>query len=274
MRGYVAVENSGHGKVPVESRTEIYRDPGDTEQILVETAGQTVPLSVADVTVSRKKGDKAPVVINPQSEFIEICNNGNSNGVEIISQGERVEVKEGKVETVRRDAKISIGYQTEMQLTIEREAKVEQNVVNEGSGDVVMGDSIDNSTSVGDDNVINRSDIGGQEPADVGSDNVMNRSSVGGGEASNPNKSHSKSADTTDHQTSPPEQSGTMYCIACGSEVGTDIAYCPNCGENLGEPDSPSAAMESSQTQNVCEHHQRMYTGTQCPECAEEATER
>ena len=245
MRGYISVTNSEQGQIRIESRTGIYRDPNETERILAETEGNTIPLGIADVTVSRKKGGQAPVVITPQSEFIEIHNKGNSNGVTIVSKGDTLEVDEGRVETVTRDSEISIGYQTEFLLTVEREAKVEQNVVNKGSGDVVMGDSIDHSTTVGDDNVMNRSDLGGTE--------------------STAPLSPDQPADGTGSASASTGDAETQFCIGCGSEIATHAAFCPNCGQKQATEETGAG---NSDTQNFCEKHQRTHSGSQCPECA------
>lgn len=275
MRGYVSVDRSDQGQIPLDSRTEIYRDPGESEHILAAWDGKEVPLGVADVTVSRKKGDQAPVVINPRSEFIEIHNNGNSNGITVVdANGSERDVGEGRVETVRRDARVSIGYQTDLQLTIEREAKVEQNVVNKGSGDVVMGDSVDNSTTVGDDNVINRSDIGGQGSADVGDDNVVTRSDVGGTGTPGQGSPNRAQADGTGAAASPQSGSSeTQFCIGCGAELASHMQYCPSCGQEL-QTDSPTGSQNESDTQQFCSRHQRTYSGDRCPECADRTTQR
>lgn len=266
MKGYVSVDKSDQGQIPIDSSTEIYRDPGDSQHILAEWDDKTVPLGVSDVTVSRKKGNQAPVVITPRPEFIEIHNNGNSNGITVDADGKTRDVGEGRVETVRRDAEISIGYQTDLLLTIEREAKVEQNVVNNGQGDVVMGDSIDKSTTVGDDNVMNRSDIGGQGGADVGSDNVVNRSDIGGSEASGAEPSDHTAANGQGKTSTADTDLETQFCISCGTEIPTEVRYCPSCGHELAE--SPTAGETTSETQNFCERHQQPYRGDQCPDCA------
>lgn len=224
MRGYLSVSSMDSGRIPVESRTAIYRDPGETQQILVETDDKTREIGVADATVSRKKGEDIPVVIKPKEEQIEIHNNCNSNGVTVVSEGEENEVPEGYIETVSSDAEIAIGFQTELQLTTERDAK--QQVINQGDGQVVMGDNYDQSTNIGDDNVINRSDIGGEEPAEVGDDNIVNRSDVGGEPTDSP--------DTKTTQPVPETPDEDMqFCIHCGTEINMQATFCPSCGENL-----------------------------------------
>lgn len=265
MRGYVSVDSAEKGQIPVESRTEIYRDPGDTERILAETDGERIPLGVADVTVSRKKGSTAPVVIEPRDGKIEVRNNGNSNGVTVVSQGIERDVPEGHVETLDSDATIAIGYQTELQLRAEREAKVEQNVVHRGQGDVVMGDSVDRSTTVGDDNVINRSDIGGDQPADVGDDNVINDSDVGGSGPSGTDSGSGGSQPAGPDSGSAGSNGDTQYCINCGTQVAVTAAFCPSCGQNLGVE---SGAETGGDTQQFCQRHDLAYSGDVCPECA------
>lgn len=224
MRGYLSVSSIDSGRIPIDSWTGIYRDPGETEQIIVETESRTRKIGIADVTVSRKKGSDIPIVIKPREERIEIHNNGNSNGITVVSEGEKHQVSEGYIETVSSDAEITIGYNTELQLTTERDAK--KQVINQGDGQVVMGDSYDQSTTVGDDNVINRSDIGGQEPASMGNDNIVNQSDVGGGTTAPPD------AKTTQPVPETPD-GGMQFCIHCGTEINMQASFCPSCGENL-----------------------------------------
>jgi ribosomal protein L40E len=283
MRGYISAGGSTEGRVPLESETAIYRDPGDSEQVLAQIGDQTRSLGVADVTVSRKKDDTAPIVISPQSEFIEIRNNGNTNGVTVVEQGDKRSVATGHVENVTRDASIEIGYQTELQLTISRESKIEQNIVHEGDGDVVMGDSIDESTSVGDDNIINRSDIGGSaSAAEVGDDNSINRSNLD-------EEEHDHRADDT-HPTTSPRPSETdqshssasegrpsggerdrQFCMNCGTELTPQAVYCRSCGRNV-ENDRDQSRETAGDTKNYCERHEQTYAGPVCPECDSSTT--
>lgn len=212
MRGYLSVSSIESGRIPVESWTAIYRDPGETEQIIVETEDQTQDIGIADATVSRKKGSDIPIVIKPREDQIEIHNNCNSNGVTVVSEGEEHEIPQGYLETVSSDAEIIIGYHTELQLTTERDAKKQ----------VIY----DQSTNIGDDNIINRSDIGGQEPADMGDDNIVNRSDVGGEPTDSPD------AKTTQPVPETPDD-GMQFCIYCGTEINKQATFCSNCGENL-----------------------------------------
>lgn len=260
MRGYLSAPGGDGGQIKIESRAELYRDPGETEEVFVETSGRAVSLGVSDVTVSRKKGDDAPIVVEPGAEYMEIHNEGNTNGVTVRTREEEMEVETGRLASIRRDAELSIGFNTELQLIVEREAKVEQNVVNEGDfdGDIVFGDqqNVDNRTNVGDDNVINRTDIGGDEPAEVGDDNVANRSTVGGDTASGDNTAD---GDTQDVQ----------FCIECGTELPAEAVACYACGTSL-EATAADTGPSSTETQQFCERHQRTYTDGVCPECRQE----
>jgi hypothetical protein len=252
MKGYLSVQRDDGGTVEIESRATIYRSAGDSEEILLETNGRTVGLGVSDVTVSRKKGGQAPVVIEPSEEFIRIKNEGNANGITVRTQEEETEVEEGYVANISRDAVFSLGFNAEFRLIVERDARVEQHVVNKGDGDVVFGDqqNVDNSTSVGDDNVLNRSEVGGSEAAEIGDDNVLNRSSTGG-----------SAEDSSPGTTSDDE---TQFCTECGTELPAGAVACFACGKSL-KTDGGSA-----ETRGYCKRHERTYTGETCPTCRDE----
>ena len=235
MRGYLSAADADGGRIPLDSRAELYRQPDRNNRVVVETGGTVRPLGVADATVSRKKNGRAPVSLAPKSEFVEIRNDGNTNGVTVSTGGEEFDVEEGFVETVARDATVTVGYRTTLTLTVEREAAVERNVVHQGEGDVVVGDqtNVDRSTTVGDDNVVNRSAIGGDERRDdrgaTDSDGaVANRSA----------------------------DDGPTYCLDCGAKLTGPGGACPECGRgNAGD------------TRKFCERHERTYTGETCPDC-------
>lgn len=252
MRGYLSAESADSGQIPVTSRTAVYRDPERGEQIVAERDENVVPLGVADVTVSRRGNAGAPIVIVPREERVEIRNNGNSNGVTVASAGDTTDVAAGRIESVTTDAAISIGYRTTLQLQIERDARIEQNVVHQGEGNVVMGDLTDNSTTVGDDNVMNRTDVGGsveQEPAVRGSNTSK---------ASNSPDVRSGSGETR----SGGGQPESARCPDCGAETRPEDSFCSGCGREL-TPDR-------GDTQQFCQRHQRAYQGDTCPECAKQ----
>ena len=234
MRGYLSVTGMNSGTIPVEERVEIYRDPGDTEEVIAETPDNKHRLGVKDVTVSRKKNDTPPVVVQPRQSSIEIRNKQNTNGVRIVEDDEERELAEGRTVTVSDTTAITIGYQTRLRLTLKREARTEIDIGGDVSGDIVAGDqkNIDASTRVVD-SVVNRSNVGGEEEAKV-DESVLNRSNVGD------------------------EQAGPSGNGSIGSADG------PPPGTSRDPSDS-----ENGDTQKHCQIHERMYTGEVCPECAQ-----
>lgn len=258
MKGYLSPEQGDSGSILLESRAEVYRDPEEGQAIAAETDTGVSHLDIADATVSRKQGDTAPVVFVADSESIEVRNQGNSNGVVVRTDGETREVDEGFSERVRRDAVIELGYQTELRLTVEREARVEV----EG-GDYVAG----NKTKVSD-STLNRSNVGGGQPADAPSgqsqggrvkdsavnrsevtgdveDSVVNRSTVGNSGPTERDDDQSITRNvcqahgiTHTDQTCPEcaaaKSSGeTKYCLYCGDSIPERARVCPQCGEDL-----------------------------------------
>jgi len=246
MKGYLSPETTDSGVVPIESRAEVYRDPDRGQEIVVETPTGIASLDIADVTVSRKKGDDPPVVLISQSESIEIRNQGNSNGVVVRTDGETREIDDGFSERVRRDAVIELGYQTELRLTVERDPRVEVQ-----GGDYVAGDKTEVT-----DSVVNRSEIGTGQPADAPEadetdgtvdDSVVNRSQVGNSgrvDDSVVNRSNVGETPTADTSASSDDPTGRL------TSGGTD---------------------DQTTTRNVCEVHQITYTGQTCPKCARSA---
>jgi hypothetical protein len=258
MRGYISVDSADEGRVPIRSRTAVYRDPDRGQEIVAESDGNVVALGIADVTVSRWDDAGAPVIIVPREEQIEIENNGNANGITVVSAGSRTEVATGRVESISTDATISIGYRTELQLQIERDARLEQNVVHQGEGDVVLGDFTDQSTTVGDDNVMNRTDIEGGRTgvtADRSDDPT-----AGAGTEKGPRATDGATHSATEAAAQDPSDTGR--CPDCGTETRPSDAYCSGCGREL--------ASEKGDTQHFCQRHQLAYRGDTCPECATE----
>lgn len=266
MKGYLKPTSGGAGSVSIDTRTEIYRDPDEGQEIVVAKDGSVSSLGIADVTVSRKQGDSAPVVIEPESECIEVRNQGNSNGVVVDeADGAETELAEGFSARVRRDAELTLGFNATFRLTVEREAR--QEYVIEGDvqgGEVVMGDKDDNSTVV-EDVVAKRLNVddGGEGATEV-RDAVANEMNVGDADtttAAHPEqRSDPVREDTSTTQgvcethgitytgtvcpkCAREQQSGaqqsqreTKYCLFCGDEIPELAQVCPACGEDL--PDS------------------------------------
>ena len=167
MRGYLSPVGRD-SEIPVEGVTEVYRDPGDTQDVLVEFDGRTVPLGVADPTVSRKKGEEAPVRLVPQSEAIELQNRGNTNGIAVNPSGRDVEIEEGYSRRIQDTTVFQIGYQTRLKLTVEREERF-----GHVEGDVMFGGTKVDDSVVGPD-----ADVGGGDTT-VTDSVVGPRASVG-----------------------------------------------------------------------------------------------
>ncbi|WP_136686774.1 zinc ribbon domain-containing protein [Halorhabdus amylolytica] len=233
------------GRIPIETRTEIYRDPDNGQQITVNTDGRTVTLGIADVTVSRESGDEAPIVIKPESECIEVRNEGNTNGVHIRTEGDQKELEKGFSARIRRDAVLKVGYQTEFRLTVEREAREEYIIDGDvdADGDVVMGDqrNVDERTTV-EDVVAKELEVDGETSGDV-QDTVANEMHVGGdrsGDTQNICEEHGiytgpVCPDCAEKDTTQNDRPSTKYCLYCGEPVPESARSCPECGK--GFPD-------------------------------------
>lgn len=247
MRGYLTVLGKESGQLIVEdSRVELYRDPGGSHSVYARKEDAQYDLGVSDITVSRPEDGTPPVAIEPRQACIEIHNRGNSNPVSVNCDGDSTEIKQGRTERIEDTATVSIGYQTTLQMRVEREAKREINVAGKVEGDLVAGDqqNVDKSTQVID-SVVNRSDIGGEgEPATV-EDSTVNRSHVGG-EGRRESGARSGRSDTKNHC----ERHNRVYtgevcpecakagrhrvvCGECGQEVEPDASFCTGCGSKF-----------------------------------------
>ena len=251
MKAYLSVIGADAGAVPVEDRVEIYRDPGDTERILAMTPEKAYELGVKDITVSRLKNETPPVVVEARHSSIEIRNENNTNGVEVNKQDGIKDLSEGRILTISDTAVISLGYQTEIRIAVEREAKTEFNIDGSVEGDVVGGDqtNIDRSTNVVD-SVVNRSDISGEGDGETVEDSVVNRSSVSeresgeqvhdddSGDTQNRCDKHDRlyTSDVCPEcaaEKRPARDQQTKYCMFCGTEITFEASVCPDCGEEF-----------------------------------------
>jgi hypothetical protein len=259
MRGYLSLAGRSV-EIPVESTTEVYRDPDDSQEILVETGDDVRSLGISDPTVSRKKDESAPVQFVPQSEAIEIQNRGNSNGVTLDPNGKDVEIGDGYSRRVQHATAVQIGYHTTLELTVEREARYDIRGV---EGDVVTGqqtkvdDSVvgpdanvgGGSTEVTDSVVGPRADVGGnsedgtkQESTDTQGYCQTHQISYTGDHCpkctgTEPSKSAERTgarqADT--ERASHTDSGETKFCIYCGESIPAVASVCPDCGKHQPE---------------------------------------
>lgn len=240
MNGYLSVVGSESGAVRVDSTVEIYRDPDMSHEIVARTKGKVIPLGVQDITVSRLSGGSLPVVIEPRQSYIEISNGGNTNGVTVVSDEETVELDEGRTTRVNDVAKITVGYQTEFRLTVEREFKTEIEVEGDVKGDFVAGDqkNVDQSTTV-DDSVVNRSSIDGESD-----DNTDMTQPEDGNDPNDDTDTRNwcethdlfYTGDTCPECADEQQSLGTgkiKFCMFCGTEIPATASVCPDCGERL-----------------------------------------
>lgn len=251
MRGYLSVIGADTGAISLDSRVEIYRDPDNSHTVIARTQEREYDLGINDVTVSRRKNETAPILIEPCQSRIEIHNKQNTNSITVVSEGERTELTQGLTETVRDTAKITVGYQTEFQLKVKEEVKTEINVDGDVDGDVVAGNQskTDERTQIVD-SVVNRSNVGRDNAASV-EDSIVNRSNISG-------SSEQDSADGSDTQNhcekhnilyegdvcpkclqeqSPQkkESAEAKFCMYCGATITKRVTACPDCGKDLDD---------------------------------------
>lgn len=288
VQGYLSAPDEA-GQIEIDGRTELYRDPDRGHRVVVAVEGSETVLGVADATVSRRQGE-APVVFEPAATCIEVHNQGNSNGLTVVTDGRTEEVPEGRMTTVERDATVSVGVTAELELVVERAASV-TNVYHQGEGDVVTGDvtNVDRSTTVTD-SVVNRSDIGGDDgegAADV-DDSVVNRSSLGGEDgasarSANGNQPGDRATDDASARTHRVCDDHGPYqgpvCPDCETERKTEPAASPG---SAAESPTPNAGTEpasdpgeSADPEEFC-----IYCGESvpagaafCPACGEQLPE-
>lgn len=120
-KGYlspIGVEDDRVHRIFVDGPVEVYRS-GSGFDVVAETNGRKVELGIEDATVSRKK-EEAPLVFVPRRDAVELRNNGNKNDVILETSVRAVKIDTGETEKVTEDCTVSIGFNTEMRLTIEK----------------------------------------------------------------------------------------------------------------------------------------------------------
>jgi len=120
MRGFLSVDGIEF-EVPVEGPVEIYREPGQSQEVVARTDNRAYALGLGDATVSRLDEGTPPVVVKPYQSSIAIQNRGNANAVTVRHNGGFTELDTGETTTVTGNAEIAVGYQTTLELEIEEQ---------------------------------------------------------------------------------------------------------------------------------------------------------
>lgn len=99
------------------NRVGVYRD-GQT--VLAESPDETYELGVRDVTVSRKKGGRAPVEFTAVRDGVEIhAHPEATNDVTVRTGTRELSVGPGETERVTDSCRVQIGYNAAVRLTVE-----------------------------------------------------------------------------------------------------------------------------------------------------------
>lgn len=126
MRGDISlIDEAESDHVTFDSHAEIYRIDDGSHRVVANTDEGEKPLGVADVTVSRKQGGKAPIEFVVEQDGIVIHNYRNQNAVDVVSMvsGQRREIEAGTATTVDQNSSVEIGHHTRLLLTVERERR-------------------------------------------------------------------------------------------------------------------------------------------------------
>jgi cell fate (sporulation/competence/biofilm development) regulator YmcA (YheA/YmcA/DUF963 family) len=105
-------------RIVVKDQVGVYRDERD---VYASVEGRTVDLGISDPTVSRMKNGAAPVQFELTDSGVVVRNAGNTNGVTVITGISETSVAPGTEETLSQDGTIKLGFNTELQLSIEEE---------------------------------------------------------------------------------------------------------------------------------------------------------
>lgn len=119
MTGHLSVADEEESQVVIEGSVSIYRDPDRDDEVVAATDDQEFPLGIMDITVSRMDDGAAPVVVEPDSDGVEIRNVHNENGVTVDDGIEERTVQEGSATWISDDATVDIGFDATLELIIE-----------------------------------------------------------------------------------------------------------------------------------------------------------
>lgn len=110
-------------RIVIDDSIGVYRDGND---IVATVEDQTLDLGVRDPTVSRMKDGSPPIQFDLNDERVLVRNAGNTNGVTIDTGIRSMSVEPGSRCEVTQDCTIEAGFNTELQLSIEKEEAEEK----------------------------------------------------------------------------------------------------------------------------------------------------
>lgn len=129
MNAYLSAEGTSDERIriPESGHVEIFRvssrDNEVVSQVVGDDTSEIIPLGVRDRYVSRRGTDADPSYIELyiEDDQLFVVDNGMDEPVRLEEVFETIELTHGESYIVHRDAKLGLGFATELQLTIERE---------------------------------------------------------------------------------------------------------------------------------------------------------
>lgn len=118
--------------LPEGNRVGVYREG---QAVQAESPDETYDLGVRDVTVSRKKGGRAPVEFTAVRDGVEVHNHSEATNEVTVKTGTReLSVGPGETERVTDSCRVDIGYNAAVRLTVE-------DVGRRGAGDTLSAEA-------------------------------------------------------------------------------------------------------------------------------------
>jgi len=105
-------------RIVIEDSIGVYRDGTD---VVATVEDRTLDLGLSDPTVSRMKDGLAPIQFHLRGRQVVIRNAGNTNRLTVDTGVRSMSVEDGSSCEVMHDCTIKAGFNTELQLSIERE---------------------------------------------------------------------------------------------------------------------------------------------------------
>jgi hypothetical protein len=110
-------------RIVIEDSIGVYRDGND---VVARIEDQTLDLGIRDPTVSRMKNGSPPVNFYLRNGQAVVENAGNTNGVTIDTGIRTISVDSGASRSLVQDCTIELGFNTKLQLSIEKEDTTER----------------------------------------------------------------------------------------------------------------------------------------------------